>query len=329
MSSGRATIVFALAALLAGCTYQPAAPVSRELTPPPRHLEPAFPIWAFESQPGDDANTHYRSETFSFTTYDDVFGDFETVRGEIYLPTGFPNQAVPLVEVSPILAGAMTGYLECRYFCRRMARRGFAGYFVYQDERLLLPHLDAVELERRLRSSTRSTIKALDALVERYPIDRDRLASFGISFGGIRNTLLAAAEPRLRANVICLAAGELDYVISVSREGGVLRYLAEREELTGTTRDEICADIAQHLVSDPMTVASCLDPAQLLMFFARFDNVVAPDASWRLHEALGKPAVYVVPAGHYGAVLIYPWAIDRSCEFFEEVLSWPPATQAH
>ncbi|MEM7168502.1 MAG: hypothetical protein AAF581_23875 [Planctomycetota bacterium] len=310
--------------LLVGCTYQPANPEAREPAPRPTHLAPTFPIWSFRTEAGDDKNDHYRTEKFSFVTYDDVLGDFDTVEGEIYLPLPAADRSVPLVEVSPILAGALTGYLECRYFCRRMARRGFAGFFLYQEERLLQPHLDAVELERSLRSSTRATVKALHALVEHYPIDEDRLASFGISFGGIRNTLLAAAEPRLRANVICLAAGDLSYVISVSQEPGVRRYLAEREELTGSTQAEICADIEAHLESDPMTVAGCLDPNSLLLFFARFDDVVAPDASWRLHQALGQPAVWVVPAGHYGAVLIYPWAIDRSGEFLGEALSWPP-----
>ena len=131
-------------------------------------------------------------------------------------------------------------------------------------------------------------------------------------------------EPRLRANVICLAAGELAYVISTSGERGVSRYLSEREEQTGFTKEEIVEDIQLHLTSDPIAVAASVDPDQLLMVFARFDGVIPADASWRLHEAVGAPAVYVVPAGHYASVLAYPWIIDRCAEFFEEKLSWAP-----
>lgn len=312
----RALLPIAFAALLVGCRHLPAAPpAGRGVAAVPElyGLRPGAPGWDLRTAPHAQGDG-FRVERFDCWCFDDVLGRYRQITGHIYLPLG-GHSPYPLIELSPILAAAATGFLEMRYFGAHMARRGMASFFVYQDQVLLDASLDGLELERRLRSMTRSTIQALDLLLEHYPLDADRVASFGISFGGIRNVLLGAVEPRVRLHVFGLAGADLVDILARSRERQVRRYLAGRSRRTGESPSAILADLELHLQSQPELAARALDPLRVLLFLARWDGAVVPSEGRRLHEALGRPALWLLPAGHYNAVLAYPWAIEVCHEF--------------
>lgn len=303
---------------LLGCAHSSLGTnLPREISAPPAHLQPVFPAWGVERVVNErQSNSDFLVESLSFHTYDDVLCRHQVITGEVYVPSGAGPH--PVIEVSPILGGAFTGYAECRFFSARMARRGFLCFFLHQDHVLLDPALDAMELERRLRSVTRATIKGLDVVLEEYSVDLDRIGSFGISFGGIRNVPLIAAEPRLRANVLCLAGGNLEGIIRSSSEGLVRYYLQGRRE-RGWSRAEVLADLGSGLPSDPVWMAQHVDPRRLLLINAKYDDVVLPVFTEQLVEALGFPERWVVPFGHYTAVLIFPWAVNRAEEFYVRI----------
>lgn len=286
-------------------------------------LRPQFPAVTLETWIHDDSEEAYRVDRFRLRTFCGIRGGFVTAEGELFLPRaslegGAPE--VPFIAVSPILGGAKGAYLECRIFGATAAEQGWASFYLFQDKILLKPYQDATDFEGLLRSWTRTMIKATDALLAHYPLDPERLGTFGISLGGIRNVVLAAAEPRFRANVIMIAGGELSQVFAHSQEHLVLRYLARRCEVAGVRAPQIYRDFRANFVSDPVRVASSIDPESVLLFLARWDDKVPIENGWALYEALEQPECRTSPLGHYTSILVLPWAIHHSTRFFREKL---------
>ncbi len=302
--------------LAVGCGHLPFESTTRQpqLMAPPE-LRPAFGSWGFTTEIleelSSDQFTVYR---FSFETYCDVLGRTETVSGELYRPT--TEGPHPLIAVAPILGGAVGNYIECRAFGEYSAEQDYASYYLYQDVKLLKAYEEASSLERRLRQWVRSMIKALDTISDHYPIDEQRLGTFGISLGGIRTVVLAAAEPRFKAHVVCMAGGGIPRIVDTSQEGMVLRYMRRRTEVQRVSRERIVQDFHMNLLTDPASVASAIDPSTVLMFIAEFDNKVPVETCWLLHEALGRPECRTSPTGHYTSIVVLPWAISHSYEFF-------------
>lgn len=286
-------------------------------------LRPQFLAATLEAWVHDDSEEAYRIDRFRLRTYCGVRGGFVTAEGELFVPRGVLADGAPeapLIAVSPILGGAKGAYLECRIFGATAAERGWASFYLFQDKILLKPYQDATDFEGVLRSWTRTMIKATDALLARYPLDPSRLGTFGISLGGIRNVALVAAEPRFRANVIMIAGGELSEVFAHSQEHLVLRYLARRCEVAGVRAPQIYRDFRANLVSDPVRIASTIDPASVLLFLARWDDKVPIENGWDLYRALERPECRTSPLGHYTSILVLPWAIHHSTRFFGDRL---------
>lgn len=323
-AAARVGILLALlstASKLSGCRHVPMVSDPRSAAPPIDHLVPAFGAWGLETESRPERSSDdIAVEEFQFRTYDDVSGEFAVVRGEVWLPRQVERP--PLVVISPILGGYHTEYLECRWFADAAAGRGYASFFLYQDEIILKPDLDGTDLERSLRTAVRDEIKAIDVLATRYSFDGERIASLGISLGGIRAVLLAAAEPRIRAHVICIAGSGLHEIIRDSAEGLVQDYVEERSRLTGLPAPQLFRELEAHLISDPSRVAASVDPRSVLLFLARFDRHVPIDNGYQLHEALGRPELRMSPFGHYSSILLILWVARHTFDFYDARLEY-------
>ena len=137
------------------------------------------------------------------------------------------------------------------------------------------------------------------------------LGSFGISLGAIKNVILIAVEPRLRANVLCLGGCDLASILLESKEGAVERYVRRRLENEGILREELASDIREELVTPPRSVASSISNDRVLLFLGCLDNKVPYENGLLLRERLGDPETYVVPFGHYTSILAAPYAAKR------------------
>lgn len=282
-------------------------------------LRPSFRGARLDAWVHDDSDEDFRVDRFRLTSYCDALGEFVEVEGETFLPRSSlaeGGQPVPLIAVSPILGGAKGGYLECRIFGRIAAREGWASFFFFQEKTLLKPFQHATDFERILRSWSRCMIRCTDKLLARYPLDPNRLGTFGISLGGIRNVGLIAAEPRFRANVVMIAGADMASVFAQSQEHLVLRYLARRTEVAGVEAPRIYRDFKTQFVSDPGALAPEIDPESVLLFLARWDDKVPIKNGWELYHAMGRPECRTSPLGHYTSILVLPWAIRHSTGFF-------------
>jgi len=55
----------------------------------------------------------------------------------------------------------------------------------------------------------------------RPELDTYRIGVFGVSMGAIKGSLVGALDPRIRAQVLALGAGDLPHVLAYSTESGV------------------------------------------------------------------------------------------------------------
>jgi len=196
-----------------------------------------------------------------------------------------------------------------------------SAFFLYQEDSILAGDRDGLSLEAVLRESVIDNQKALDLLLrEREEIDPSRLGSLGISLGAIRNVLLVAVEPRLRANVLCMGGVDLAQILRKSTEPGVLEYVEERWEQAGLTREEVCRDVARHVISEPSRFAPTIATDRVLLLLSRFDDKVPIACGQRLRNLLGRPETYLLPVGHYTVAFVFPYVCSRTFRYLREKL---------
>src|SRR5690606_6215060 len=232
---------------------------------------PRHDAWGFRLELVETSR-RWQRYIFRFETYDDS-GGHHTVRGDWYAPEEAFEEPAPLLVLSPILAGPVDDYRASRFLAKEACKRGISAFFLHQETTILDPTRDALALERRLLENVRDNRKALDLFARRREVDRERLGSFGVSLGAIKNVALIAAEPRLRANVLVLAGGDLARILGESREGLVERYLESRG-VAGAKASTVAQEFRRWIVSEPLVCARAIDPRRVRLYLGRFDNKV-------------------------------------------------------
>ena len=307
--------------LLAGCSFHgsPASPR------PPVDLpaetlaayRPRHPGYALELERGRDSGMQYESFAFRFLTYSEMECRPKAVEGRFYRPRGIPRGGkVPLIIIAPILAGAVTDYLECRIFSRWACAEGMATFYIHQEKDILTDARDGIDFEKLIRENVQDNIRALDLFLERPEIDTARVGSLGISLGAIKNVVLIAVEPRLTANVLCLAGADLPRILLRSREKRVERYLRRREEREGLSPEGVAAELERNFQADPAKFAPAIASDRVLLFLGSLDQSVPYDLGLLLREKLGLPDTWILLAGHYSGILAAPFAANRGFAFF-------------
>jgi len=277
---------------------------------------PSHPGFNLRLEPGEDRGGSYECHDFFFDTYSEVDADFKRVEGRFYRSLEVPpGQKGPLLLISPILGGAYDNYLACRVFSRWACAEGISAFYLHQEENILSGDRDGVELERLTRGSIRDNIRALDLFLQRADVDPLRVGSFGISLGAIKNVVLMAVEPRLSANVLCMGGADLGKILILSREKMVLRYLEQRGQRDGVTREEICAEVGRNYKAEPGRFAEGVSNDRVLLFLGSLDNKVPYETGRALREKLGEPETYIIPLGHYTGILAAPYAAGKMFRF--------------
>lgn len=227
----------------------------------------------------------------------------------------------PLVLMAPILGGDL---LLLSDLAVDLASKGFHAAVLRRER----PEEDAprsvAEVEARLAADVSAQVQALDWLLERPDVDPDRVASFGISAGGIQCAIVAGVDPRYRAHVIALAGGPLADVLVDSDEPTIRTLVARGKELVGLDDEALRAALAASLSTDPIAVARYVPPERVLFVLATKDRSVPTATGRRLQEALGHPETLEIGLGHREAILALPLVKARIHAFLYEHLGRPP-----
>ena len=133
-----------------------------------------------------------------------------TNRIDFYIPQKMkPGERRPVILISPILGGNMV----VDHFARYYARRGLIAALVYR-KRIFWEDQEGIDqVEKYMRTSVIRLRQAVDWLEEQPEVDKNRIGAFGISYGAILHSVLAAVEPRIKYHVLAMPGGPLPEVI--------------------------------------------------------------------------------------------------------------------
>lgn len=329
-SRGRWTIRWVLlVSSLCGCSHfvpTQAQVLPQRQDPGLRAYRPSHAGWGLTLEPLPGASDR-RREVFRFTFHaaSHSHGDVRRVEGTFYRTRrGAQGEPTPLICLTPILAGAVDNYLACRFFAWWATEDGMSAFYLHQDEDVLTVERDSLGLEELIRQSIQDNIRALDLLVKRPDVDPQRLGSIGISMGAIKNVTLLAAEPRLRANVLCLGGANLARVFATSRERRVVRYVEKRRSWDGVSIEELGDEMAAFFAAEPARWAPQVGRDRCLLFLGTVDDKVPYDCGLDLWEKLGQPEAYFLPLGHYTGIAAAPFCARLMFRYFRRVFGMEP-----
>lgn len=234
---------------------------------------------------------------------------FPGYRAQFTVSAGAERDApVPGVVILPISKGDSQALAVADY----LAAHGFACLRMITPREILAVggSTDAVEEFRsRFRTYVAAVLTGVDWLAARPGIDPERLGLVGISFGAIAGVVVTGAEPRIRAAALLLGGGDLSGIFLSSEEGLVVRLRERMAETEGVSGPELGRRLWDELLPvEPLLYAPRVDPARVLLVNAVFDRVIRRRHTLALWVALGRPRLYMVPAGHYSAIAFLPYA---------------------
>ena len=219
----------------------------------------------------------------------------------------------PAVVLLPILAG---NYGLVRRVGPFLAGIGISSIAVLREGEILDPARNGEDIENLLRKTVINTRKAIDWLVVRDDIDSRRIGSLGVSLGGIGISLLLAVEQRPSANIVVMAGGDLPAILMESSETKVWRYRRGRLFHEKLTVDELRRELEESIRSDPLSLAKFVDARNLLFVMTKYDDKVPTRYQEKLWEAFGKPEAYILPTGHYTAILFASFGKEVATDFY-------------
>jgi dienelactone hydrolase len=297
------------------CYYE-CAPTRQRRVPKIRTSElleyysyPIQPIKAKEQVIGEKKK--YVIKRIEFPSAKNVFGTSE-IKIDYYVQK--KEGKYPTVLILPIAGGA------------DFSVKSFAGYFACRKFNCAIVHnrkarpsdaKSAKDVENFFRQSVLDNRQVLDFLVERQEVDTDRLGCLGLSLGGIKASLLAAVDERIKCGVFGLTGGSIADIALSSQEKSIKAYSEEIIERDVSSED-IYTELSQKVKTDPIKLAEYIDATEVLMFIARFDRVIPRKCCDRLYNALGKPEAIYLFSGHYTSFLYLPYAEVKSLNFFKK-----------
>ncbi len=236
----------------------------------------------------------------------------ETIKVDYYVQK--KSGKFPTVLALPI-AGGVDFCTES--FARHFASHGFNCAIVHNREVDLEDINSAEQAEDYLRQVVLDSRQVLDYLVEQEQVDSDKLGCLGLSLGGIKATVLSAADERIKCTVIALAGGSMADIALESKEKAVREYMGRWVEM-GVSPEFLRTEMSYKLVTDPLALAEYVDARNVLMYIAAFDRVIPRKCGDNLRQAMGKPEAVYLCSGHFTSLLYIPYAERSSLSFFKK-----------
>ena len=220
----------------------------------------------------------------------------------------------PTVLMLPISGGVD---FSVESFARLFVAHGINCALVHNRKVRIKGTQSAEEVEAYFRQTVLDNRQALDYLVTRADVDPNRLGCLGLSLGGIKTSLVAAVDRRIKCAVLGLAGGSMADITMHSKEHGIEEYVHELLAL-GVEPALIYGELKEKVRTDPLRLGPYLDARKTLLFIAGFDQVVPTWTGKQLRQAIGGPQTIYLLAGHYTSFLYLPYAQWTSLGFVKK-----------
>jgi hypothetical protein len=270
---------------------------------PPRTAEPKVTLRA--------QKRGYDVLRIQFPSTVNVYGR-EDIKVDYYMCTE-PGRH-PTVLMLPISGGVD---FSVESFAYVFAPRGINCALVHNRKVKIENTQSAEEVESYFRQTVLDNRQVLDYLVTRPEVDPNRLGALGLSLGGIKASLVAAADPRIKCAVLGLAGGSMADIAMHSTEPRLKDYVDEIQAM-GISGESVYCELNEKIRTDPLRLGPYIDARTTMMFIAGFDRVVPTWAGKQLRDAIGRPKTIWLCAGHYTSFLYLPYAIVESLNFVKK-----------
>ena len=238
---------------------------------------------------------------------------FYTNRLSLYLPKKTGKR--PLIVISPITGGNQVVDIFAKFF----ARHGYVAVIVERKKVFYDETLGPEQVEKYLRSSVIRIRQAIDWLATQPEVDPDQIGGFGISYGAVLHSVLAAVEPRIKFHILVMPAGELPDVILNCPESRIHK-LVSKLEARGWPREKIHSELKRVIVTDPINFAPYVPKDRVVIYGAIFDRVVGGRRTIRLWKMMNRPNLKLMPFGHYGGIVALPYLLTSSLYLYQSHL---------
>ncbi len=287
------------------------------------------------------------SERFSYTRNVDVKKETEILKSkkytikriELYRGPNEPNIIVdyysvnesgkrPPILVLPILGG---DNIVAKKFAAYLAEHNLPGIIVHRKEDfekvMDINRLD--EMSKTIVTDTRKVIDWIETQDrsagsgrvgepdESGEMDSSNIGIMGVSLGGISTALITAVEPRIKASLMMMTAGDLPYILSYTKEKKIIEKVNEYRKKNDLSLDQFYHKLKDSISNDPIFFAEYIDARKVLMMLAFFDRVVPYQKGKELREKIGNPETIYLFSGHYSAIVYLPYAKWACLNFFK------------
>lgn len=220
----------------------------------------------------------------------------------------------PTILVNPIFRGKQIAKIFARYF----ARKGFNAVVLHHDP-LSYDHRKSFDqIELYLKKAVIKNLKALDWISRHDKTETGKIGTFGISFGAIIGSVIAAIDSRPQCHVIALAGAPVAHIITNTRNRTILKVMRRESKRRSKSSKDLALDLLRHIKTEPLLFAKYVKSENVAMYISLFDRIVRPVYARRLWKALGKPRAFFVPFGHYTSIISFPFARRMAYRFFRE-----------
>ena len=163
-----------------------------------------------------------------------------------------------------------------------------------------------------LRQTVMDVRRARAILASRPEITDTNVGITGISLGGIMTALTAGVDGQFTRVVPILSGGDVADITFHCHE---MRKLRAALLDKGITREGAAAVFAP---VEPLNFAGRVGADRCLMINASDDEVIPKETTEKLCDAIGKPQVVWLPAGHYSSLTYFPLMQKTVIEFLRD-----------
>ena len=264
-----------------------------------------------------------------------------TVRGEYFRPPGANN--VPLA----ILVHGMGDYgaIPCKFLARTLVKRGIACFVLYQIfhscrisqvVKNRLYELTAEEWFESYQVSVIDVRQVIDWANSIPEINKEQIATVGISFGGFISAITMGIDERVKAGVFVVSGGNAAKIAWKGSRRYMKNYSYTEDEYNNTNSQymQFLAEVAEkglenvtpvkeNFLTDPLTYAPLLRQRPVLMINALWDEAIPKEATVDFWQACDKPPIAWFPANHAGIWLWYPLISRKILRFLNANFGTP------
>ncbi len=216
-----------------------------------------------------------------------------------YRPHGIKKRAL-LTILPPVLDVTPFDKIWAHQFA---THHNFQVFILKYNEKINDEKRPLSDFNMGVASALTSARLMIDFAETKKQIDTKKIATYGMSLGGVLSSLFLSIEPRVDAGVLIVAGGNLGEILAKSDQSTVERYRMARMRAENIeTVEELEAKMKDLILFDPLIFAPTRNPEDVYMVIAEDDLSLPTKNQIELWESFGRPKHLNFPGKHFPVI---------------------------